>query len=215
MRAGAPAADVLHARVGLGLLDPSRLKQAALLGDADARAALAGDPVCEAPAFCASHLELERWAPALVALEQEALRRAVLAAVSAWVDACRTLRDDDWRSALGLVVAHLAACREHVLAGDDATSRRIGQLEPSLAWLRWLERRRPDVGVARQLLLDLGQLVRAPSLVDRHRRRAVRVVIRADLPPPGTSQRAAKRASVGAGRVRNAIRRAVAPWLLA
>ncbi len=219
-RGGAARAEVLRRRADLGMLAPERLRGAAVLGDLDALEATSGEGaiVDARAAFCADHAALERWAPALAALDDEALRRVVVVAFGAWVDA---LADTPWPAGATRDVV-VPTCREaaatyrrFVGAPGEPARLEVAAVAERAARLRWSWRLSRLVAPARVLVSEAGYLLATKALRDDGRARVARLVVRADVPPPGTSQRAAKRAGIGAGRVRNTLRDALVEWLLA
>lgn len=178
---------------------------AAYLGDPGARAALPDDaPERRVRDHCTTSTALRLWAERCWSWPADVQLRMVHVAA---------------RCALAVYVEAYGAAA-HLRRGVEAVGRRItapDDLELRRACGRLVEacsgshRMGLDDWIVHRVVTYACQVAASQA---RQPHAAVRAIWMADLPPSRASQRAAKRASVGRGRLRNALRAELVPWLL-
>lgn len=186
-------------------MDPARLKLAAFLGDEAARRATDQRPL-DRRDF--RDVAIDAWARSLAYLsDRETMVRA------AYVVARR--RADLHREVVGrdrLYELLVEAVRGAILAPGRETRARAGTLASDLGRLHGL--RRNDFDWWTCAILGLVGHAAATEYRGPAACSAAKAIRWADHVPAFVPQRAAKRASLGRGRVRHAIRRELVPWLL-
>lgn len=191
------------------------MRLAAWLGDEGARSALEPDPGWTP--FCGSHGELVTWAARLPGAGREGLERCAWVAAAAWLRLLAARREGPleprFREHLETTIpAALRALERRVVAPSDE-AREAVRVVLREAW--GLRHARDPRGLqAARLVERLGQLVVARAWSGPLEQEAVRVIIDADVPPHGVARGGWIKAGLGEGRVRETIRRAVAPWAL-